>query len=288
MAYASGARWRAIRDRIAGGIRLLGKLRSDSIADVGRSAREAARAASNADYEAQHHVALLTGYTVSGASITFRASEVWSLPLVDANNAPIGAIFDPVATVVKAALRWAAHENREADLMVRPARRDTADRYEIFPAEDAPWAAGVRNAEMPPNYFIAHGLPDGFVVAISNEEGEPKPKFTHVKLTGQEYGRLLSAHETAQRAIKRNPSGEQVFVSCSTANPRGDAARSAAEYMHQSNVVTGPIYAPINEVVIPSVLDESSQSQIYAITQPDTLELFKTFRPPNDNADADR
>ncbi|WP_327147007.1 hypothetical protein [Nocardia sp. NBC_01327] len=292
MTGAMSVALRAVRDRLLGAIRASGSATADLTRGAADALEGAPRWLSGADIEAADQVTWFSGTTDEDEQIEqirFRLEDVWSKPLTDAGGVQIGATFEREHSY-PAAIRWIEQPTREADTKVTPIEVIYGFRTALGKPEDAPWADAVRKSGQPPNYLIAHADRDGFWASI-NRGTEAVPDWVDVKVNGREFGQMLAADENSARAIGRNPAGEHVLIACSSGAPEASAARLAAEHLHTTGVVTGPIHAPTDTAATPiSGSGDSVRTHLGVLARPRRKflgviplprdKLFESYPPP--------
>lgn len=278
MAGTIGAAWRAVRDLLRGEIRRGGQSAADLTRGFADIPADTARSLVHSDVEGHDHIKWLTGTTSVGEPITFRAQDVWSKPLTDADGVRVGTTFER-NTSSPNDIRWIEQQTRMADTEVLR----VVDDYGL--PEDAPWADAVRNSGQPPNYLVAHANRDVFAASV-NRGTEAAPDWVDVTLNGREFGQMLEAHENSALAIGRNPAGEHVFIACTSGAPDASGARLAAEHLHSSGTVTGNIHAPTDIALTPISDGDSSVPTWLGVKSSPGGKLFETYRPPPGNGTA--
>ncbi|MGK8488416.1 hypothetical protein [Nocardia asiatica] len=172
----------------------------------------------------------LVGSTSNGELVRFRPRDVLSIPLRDGQGRIIGVAFPSQRGDIRADQAWARVPLRESDVAYRRVTVDAHGTPEwAHRAIPAPWfdrGDVFRN----PIYAHAHASSDTFEVKVR----AGLFRWRTVGVDGATYGYLMAADRNFKRAVRQNPTGQLVMLSCSPG--AGSAGRTAAEFIHAAGM----------------------------------------------------
>ncbi|WP_157129575.1 hypothetical protein [Nocardia amamiensis] len=167
----------------------------------------------------------------------FRIGDIVSTPLVDFQGKTIGVNFPTGPSDAETSL-WSRKERRASDYSYWEGRpvvnSETGEEdWEYRTSHPAPWYNDEIEG-VSPIYCIAHG--DLRTVSVNDGTGK-------LAVTGETYGRILSANEHFRRAIDENASSPVLQLSCQGGHPWGSVAESLARALHDSGI-NRDLYSP--------------------------------------------
>lgn len=174
-----------------------------------------------------------------GSKVEFDPKDVESIPLKDKNGNTIGVSFpskpDDASTVTK----WAGAKDRASEKAYlkdykNTTQPDGTSKREYTP-EPAPWKD--------PFYVHAHADPDRFQVTVPSKDWLGRDTKETITVDGATHGKIVSSNQHFQQASAANPNRDVVYMSCSSADPAGNAAKSSSNVVHGLGH-QGGVYAP--------------------------------------------
>ncbi|WP_157434433.1 putative T7SS-secreted protein [Actinoalloteichus sp. GBA129-24] len=167
-------------------------------------------------------------------SKNFSADKVTEHTIKDRYGRPLGVGFPSQKQDVKSDTIWGAKPNQDWKFKYEQRPHDSKNPNATKPA---PWAI---NSPLGSTPFpaLAHGSKDKFIVEAAIGPGGAK---MDVELSGAEYHKLLSNHQTYKNAMNGNEN-PLLLVSCDTGS--GKAGKDFADALGKSNDSKHDVYAP--------------------------------------------
>ncbi|WP_174184217.1 hypothetical protein [Nocardia barduliensis] len=221
------AAWRLERSLSEAGSEIRGEFR-----EFGTRIRQTVDVLENADIRGGRFLDTipLVGSASNGEVVRFRPSDVLSIPLRDRQGRVIGVAFPSQRGDIRADQAWASVPVRESDVAYRRVTLDARGAPEwAHRALPPPWF-DRGDMQRNPVYAHAHAGPDTFEVKVRTGLF----CWRTVGVDGATYGYLMAADRNFKRAVKQNPTGQLVMLSCSPG--AGSAGRTAAEFVHAAGI----------------------------------------------------
>ncbi|MFE7801784.1 hypothetical protein [Nocardia sp. NPDC057440] len=190
--------------------------------------------------------------TQTGATLSFRPEDIYSVGLHDADGRPLGVLFPETDHDVANIPRWASMRNRDSDLYYRdayqisPATQNSHARWQYSERRDAAWQREVQRTGRPPLYIISHSYPESHLVQV-DINGERRRVF----VDGSGYGPAVAGNEHTLEAVEDNPESPVVLVSCSPAQTGSATAQFSAEYLINEGEMDRDIHTAKSILILP-------------------------------------
>jgi hypothetical protein len=172
----------------------------------------------------------LEGTTTGGKKVKFGAQRVETVVLTGSDGRTIGTSYPSKPDDQAKVTKWASRSTRGSDV------RYTKDYGQTTQSvEPAPWSGGTVV------YAHAHASKKSYSVTLQGTKKDPVPQ--KVRMSGEQYGRLLSRNKHLRKIYAKNPYAPMVMMSCSSGHPEGEAAKTAVAELRQEGHLED-VYAP--------------------------------------------
>ncbi|MEU7628596.1 hypothetical protein AB0C34_01235 [Nocardia sp. NPDC049220] len=233
---------------------------------------------------------LLRGVDPAGRLRVFGHERILSFPLRGPNTdlrphrELIGLTLPKEPKDIPRMARWALQADRTSERgfhLIKPVPSDWGGDKPRWDWDDelhpGPWYNP--DDPVPPIIEHVHANPNDEYGALVNT-GIDEPELTLVRVNGATLGEITYGNDVFQAAIRENPRGDLMLVSCSP------AARSMAAYMHEEAGFDRTIHAFNNEVQHKMYADyNGGKSQIGVKAMPDAtvapIDMVSSFPPPS-------
>lgn len=181
----------------------------------------------------------LSGTNWWGGKVEFDPKDVESIPLKDKDGKTIGVSFPSKADDAETLKKWAGAKSRTSDHVYlkdyKLTELQNGNKQRDFIDQPAPWKD--------PFYVHAHANPDQFNVTVPTKNFLGFDTKQTISVDGATHGKIVSSNEHFQQASSANPNRDLVYMSCQSADPAGNAAKSSSTVVHGLGH-QGGVYAP--------------------------------------------